>query len=91
VSDINALTREDMIEFFGYYISPLSPNRSKLAIHLYTQGGEGTPTPAEVVNVPENESKQRPYVIDNIRDFKSRLPLSTGPQPVASLIEFAEV
>jgi hypothetical protein len=30
-----------MIQFFQHYISPLSPARTKLAIHLYAQGVSG--------------------------------------------------
>lgn len=31
-----------------------------------------------------------PYVVENVRDYKSRLAVSAGPQPVKDLSEFEE-
>jgi len=33
----------------------------------------------------------KPYLIENIRDFRSRLVVSAGPQPVKDLSEFEEL
>jgi insulysin len=83
------------MEFFAYYISPSSPNRSKLGIHLRS----GTPKPEEgaagvsaldqakgQICLPTKNRKA--YKIENIRDFKSLLTVSGGPQPVKDLSKF---
>lgn len=93
-----------MIEFFEHYISPSSPARSKLAIHLDAQGVSGTPTPGEgpagePMEAPDPSvdpfssqaqlvERRKAYVIENVRDFKSLLSVSAGPRPVKALSEF---
>jgi insulysin len=34
---------------------------------------------------------QQPYIIKDVREFRSRLPVSAGPQPVKDLSEFEEL
>ncbi|KAH5619447.1 hypothetical protein HBI51_252370 [Parastagonospora nodorum] len=34
---VRTLTKEDMVDFYAYYISPSSPERSKLSVHLQAQ------------------------------------------------------
>jgi insulysin len=96
-----------MIQFFEHYISPASPMRSKLAIHLRAQGVSEVPSPAEIpVGVVEEVvdkamdqlglkskqvNKRTPYVIENVRDFKSLMAVSAGPRPVKDLSEFEEL
>lgn len=104
-----------MIEFFKHYISPESPARAKLAIHLHAQGTSPASeipltvtggvkdlsiTPkVEAVLETAVEKKEgtgpigtatNPYIIENVREFKSRLAVSAGPQPVKDLSEFEE-
>jgi insulysin len=96
-----------MIKFFEHYISPTSPMRSKLSVHLRAQGVSEIPSPAgmpvDVVEKvmdktmdhlsmkPEPANKRTPYVIENVRDFKSLMAVSAGPQPVKELSEFEEL
>jgi insulysin len=103
-ANIKALTKDDMIQFFAHYISPSSPARSKLAVHLLAQGVSEAPSPAVkpqgVVEKALDEamdqlglqseacSKRKPYMVENVRDFKSLLAVSAGPQPVKDLSEF---
>ncbi len=119
---INVLSKADMIEFFQHYISPSSPARAKLCIHMYAKGVSGVFSPAEtttqeIIKVAKKGSAMfkvgtdlakeingvgshedtlngvspKPYVIDNVRDFKSRLAVSTGARPVKDLSEFEEL
>src|ERR1700760_3406331 len=37
-AEIEKLTKNDIIEFFKTYMSPKSPNRAKLSVHLLAQG-----------------------------------------------------
>ena len=41
--NLRAITQQDMVDFFDYYISPSSPHRAKVSVHLRAQA-----TPAEV-------------------------------------------
>lgn len=38
-----------------------------------------------------NGATRTPYVIENVREFRSRLAVSAGPQPVKDLSEFEEL
>ena len=106
---IEALTKEDMIQFYNQFILPSSPLRSKLSIHLIAQGTsfpEGNPDEqtismnnedhknaedgvAIVVNAKSNGTI--PYVITDVRQFKSMLQTTAGPQPVKHISEFEEL
>jgi insulysin len=111
-SHVKELTKKDMIEFFKHYISPDSPHRAKLAVHLLAQGTSAiTGVEATVVaGVKELEISPKteilankvdssapsgtaanPYIIENVREFKSRLAVSAGPQPIKDLSEFEEL
>jgi insulysin len=121
-----------MIDFYNHYISPSSPARSKLAIHLIARGVSGGSTPAkaeaplakatEVIekginmlglggsteNGSSTENKttngdaptenatakaegKEPYLIENVREFKSILAITPGPRPVRELSEFEDL
>jgi insulysin len=106
-AQIKLLTKADMIEFFDHYISPSSPARSKLAIHLNAQTPEtaienGMETLAinkdkkddedgEVVPVKQEGNGTTPYIITDVREFKSKLQVSAGPQPVKHISEFEDL
>ncbi|KAF2091088.1 a-pheromone processing metallopeptidase Ste23 [Saccharata proteae CBS 121410] len=47
VAHISPLTKEDIIAFYDYYISPASPTRAKLAIHLLAQSSPAAPAAAD--------------------------------------------
>lgn len=95
-----------MVEFFEYYIAPSSPYRAKLAVHLHAQGtSQKSPVGAltEDLNAvklasedntlqetPVTGNGTNPWVIDDVRAFKSKLAVTSGPQPVRDLSEFEE-
>jgi insulysin len=106
-AQIKLLTKANMIEFFNHNISPSSPARSKLAIHLNAQTPEtvvedGMKTLAinkdkkddedgEVAPVKQEGNGTTPYIITDVREFKSKLQVSAGPQPVKHISEFEEL
>jgi insulysin len=90
-----------MLEFFLHFIVPKSPARAKLAIHLLAQGmsaprpvEDGTVDMLKIDSKPAkstiNEPVSEPYLIKNIRDFRSLLTVSAGPQPVKDFSEFEQ-
>jgi hypothetical protein len=82
--------KENMMEFFGDYISLLLPKRLKLAIHLLAQAVGGVVGVQDQLSLP-TKSKSKANVIENILAFKSQQGISTGPQPVTDLSEFANL
>jgi insulysin len=44
---VKPITKAEMIDFFKQYISPSSPARSKLSIHLHARSVSGDSSPAE--------------------------------------------
>ena len=44
----------------------------------------------EVVEVKEEGNGTRPYVVTDVREFKSMLVVSRGPMPVRHVSEFEE-
>ena len=42
VAHLKPLTKEEMIQFFDYYISPTSPTRAKLSVHMIAQASPKT-------------------------------------------------
>jgi insulysin len=88
VAHIKKLTKDDMMEFFRDYISPSSPKRSKLAIHLVAQAaGVGVQDQPSLLT----KSKSKANVFENISVFKLQKDFSKGPQPVTDLSEFADL
>jgi insulysin len=95
-----------MVDFFEYYISPSSPCRAKLAVHLHAQGtSKKSPTGTVEDDMkalkltsddktkhetPVKGNGTKPWVIDDVRAFKSKLAVTPGPQPVRDLSEFEE-
>lgn len=99
---IKPLTKVDIVKFFDQYISPDSPVRSKLAIHLHAQGKAPVVDGAAsegVVDIPdvgalsmEDAGRNNvAVVIEDVRDFKSGLALSGGAIPVKDLSEFEDL
>lgn len=87
-----------MVAFFKEFIDPTSPLRSKLAIHLIAQAtapvvekddSKTTEEETIVAKLPGNGTT--PYVIKDVRAFKSMLQISRGPQPVKDISEFEEL
>lgn len=108
------LTKADMIEFYKHFIHPLSPARSKLAIHMNAQSpgsdisavkevvsnglmvlglnkDRKDPEDGEVTSVGVAANGTTPYVITDVREFKSMLQVSAGPQPVKHISEFEDL
>jgi len=83
-----------MIEFFNHYILPSSPARSKLAIHLNAQtqasGKEAADEDEEAVPVKAEGNGTIPFVITDIRELRSKMQISAGPQPVKHISKFEE-
>lgn len=122
---VATITKSDMVEMFRYCISPSSPARAKLAIHLYAKGvsGESSPSDTAVLTVPKvtqivekgismlklgssvekategdnsatdpaDEKSQNIYIIEDVRDYKSRLAVTAGPRPMRDLSEFEDI
>lgn len=93
-----------MIAFFKQFIDPASPKRSKLAVHLIAQAsapvenGDASATnretPAmngEYIIAKKERNGTVPYIINDVREFKSMLQISKGPQPVKHISEFEEL
>lgn len=94
-----------MIDFYEHFISPSSPSRSKLAVHLRAQGTSKKSSTASIEDdvkglkltsdktaqeAPVKGNGTKPWVIDDVRAFKSKLGVTPGPQPVRDLSEFEE-
>lgn len=95
-----------MVEFYGLYILPSSPSRAKLAVHLHAQGTSKKSSTAGIENdvkglkltsedkmvqeTPVEGNGTKPWAIDDVRAFKSKLGVTPGPQPVRDLSEFEE-
>jgi insulysin len=47
VAQLTPLTKADMVSFYNQYISPLSPERAKLSVHLLAQAAPKTPSAEE--------------------------------------------
>lgn len=102
-ANIKLLTKADMIAFFKQFIDPASPKRSKLAVHLTAQAsapGENGDAPATNGETPATNGEYTtkterngtvPYIINDVREFKSMLQISKGPQPVKHISEFEEL
>ncbi|KFY13297.1 hypothetical protein V491_06446 [Pseudogymnoascus sp. VKM F-3775] len=103
---VKALTKKEMVEFYGHYILPSSPSRAKLAVHLHAQGTSKKSSTAGIENdvkglkltsedktvqeTPVEGNGTKPWAIDDVRAFKSKLGVTPGPQPVRDLSEFEE-
>ena len=86
-----------MIEMFQNYISPFSPERAKLAIHLHAKAVSGVSS-IELgagTTVSDTPTTIKPskglYIIEDARDYKSQLAVTAGPQPVKDLNQFEDV
>lgn len=92
-TDIEKLTKSDMIQFYKQYISPRSPTRAMLAFHLHAQGisESSRRAGATLPEAAHNADRPTPCEIYNVRDFKSGLSLSPGPRPVEDLRKFEEL
>ncbi|KAH8587197.1 Metalloenzyme, LuxS/M16 peptidase-like protein [Bisporella sp. PMI_857] len=94
-AQVKALSHSDMVKFYDTFIIPTSPTRSKLAIYLNSQvissaGLEKSSTK------PEQEAKEAlsdkvegksttPFVITDVREFKSKMVVSKGRQSVTHI------
>jgi insulysin len=106
-ANIKLLTKADMIRFYQQFIHPSSPLRAKLAIHLKAQTPAPNATVDAVTGTIEKgmqvlgigkdteiqgvENGTTPFVIIDVRQFKSMLQVSAGPQPVKHISEFEEL
>jgi insulysin len=86
-----------MISFYKKYIDPTSPDRSKLAVHLVAQAsapadsGDSTVLNGDTTLTTAKGNGTVPYIIKDVREFKSMLQVSAGPQPVKHISEFEEL
>jgi insulysin len=98
------ITKADMIEMFQRYVLPSSPERAKLAIHLHAKYASGVSSLAQttvtlntvtkvtgVTNIAMESSRKDLYIIGDVRDYKSRLAVTAGPQAVKDLSEFEDI
>ena len=102
-AQVRALTKPDLIEFYHQYIDPQSPTRAKISVHMNAQTEPAT-TGAEEEKKQVNgkststnrqqgkaSSQRTPIYIDDIHEFKARLPSSAGPTPVIDLSEYEDL
>jgi insulysin len=108
-----------MITFYNHFIHPISPARSKLAVHLIAQTPDSSKTiekpittaiekGMKVLGLNKDRQDQEdgeilgeikkkegngttPFIITDVRDFKSRMQVSAGPQPIKHISEFEEL
>ncbi|KAI1768853.1 LuxS/MPP-like metallohydrolase [Hypoxylon sp. FL1150] len=95
-SQVKQLTKSDMIEFYATYIQPTSPVRSKLVVQLVAQSISSKAKKAEEESSNGNASAAypngtTPVLIESVRDFKARLCVTAGADPVKPLSEFEEL
>ena len=119
-NQVQALNKDDMIEFYSHFIHPTSPARSKVAVHLAAQtpgcSSESAANPIaaaiekgmKVLSLNKDRQDQEdgeivgeikkkegngttPFIITDVRDFKSKMQVSAGPQPVKHISEFEEL
>ncbi|KAK8092119.1 uncharacterized protein PG998_015132 [Apiospora kogelbergensis] len=77
-----------MIDFYSSHILPTSPNRAKLVVYLEAQGTstktqEAASAEKETEAVPNNGTV--PYLITDVREYKSQLVASSGARPIREL------
>lgn len=80
-----------MIAFFKRYIHPSSPERSKLAVHLHAQASAPSEGKPDIKLEAIEGNGTTPYVIEDVRQFRSMLQISAGPQPVKHISEFEDL
>ncbi|KAK7972457.1 peptidase M16 inactive domain-containing protein [Apiospora saccharicola] len=90
---VKRLTKSDMIDFYSCHILPSSPTRAKLVVYLEAQGTstktqEAASSEKEPEVVPNNGTV--PYLIEDVREYKSRLVASSGARPIRELVEFED-
>lgn len=91
---IKLLTKDDMIAFYKHYIDPISSQRSKLVVHLTAKASAPAENGESSINGDFTEPEGNgtiPYIIKDVREFKSMLQVSAGPQPVKDISEFEEL
>jgi insulysin len=54
-------------------------------------GAEKDNLDGEIVPVKEEINRTTPYIITDVRDFRSKMQISAGPQPVKHISEFEEL
>ncbi|KAH8590462.1 Metalloenzyme, LuxS/M16 peptidase-like protein [Bisporella sp. PMI_857] len=93
-AQIKALSHDDMVKFYDTFIIPTSVTRSKLAIHLNSQvisllDLEKSSAKEEVSDKGEGNGAI-PFVITDVREFKSKMVVSRGLQAIRRINEFEE-
>ena len=91
---VKKLTKSEMIDYYARHILPSSPDRAKLVVYLVAQGisPKSKDAPAEngeTETVPTNGTV--PYVIQDVREYKSRMEVTVGARPVCELSEFEDI
>lgn len=91
---VKKLTKSEMMDYYARHILPSSPDRAKLVVYLVAQGvsPKSKDAPAEngeTETVPTNGTV--PYVIQDVREYKSRMEVTVGARPVRELSEFEDI
>lgn len=86
VEQLNAVTQQDLIEYYKKHISPKSDERRKLSVHVVStaEGGAGRLTP-DNDTVIDTRSDRQPIIVTDIVEFKSRRGLYPHPVPFMSV------
>ena len=80
---VEALTIDEIIEFYCRLIKPSSPERSKLAVYLTAQTG------AKAITATEAHDARIVWDdVEDVMDFKSEMPLAPDQKPVKDTSEF---
>ena len=102
VEHIEPLSKQDLIDFYDEHLDPSSDKRAKAAVWLLAQstseeavGKTESSVKDDTASTTSSERKLPPIkeaeVIEDVRAFKARMPLSEGARPVKDLSEFEEL
>lgn len=84
-----------MIEFFNHYISPASPLRAQISVHLIAQGKSASNGETENTDTAQNgtstTSAKDAIQVTDVHAWKSSLVTNPGPRAVSDLSEFEDL
>ncbi|KAI3336404.1 peptidase M16 inactive domain-containing protein [Xylariaceae sp. AK1471] len=93
-TQVEKLTKSEMIDFYTTFIDPASPTRAKLVVQLIAQGVGSKPEDAEAKKEEPTQpilNGTKPLLITSVRDYKARLAATAGARPIHDMSEFEEL
>lgn len=85
VAHIKPLTKQDLVDFFKYYIHPTSPHRAKLAVHMVAQSSPKT------LKGTMSDSEQKEKVISLLSKYLTSLGVAVDEEKLAARFEHVDV